>query len=71
VPRHRASRRLRVARATFNSACSTGHIGDTTPFNVAALPVTGLSGGLLTSNYRSHINGNILQVGLNYRWAAR
>jgi hypothetical protein len=27
--------------ATLNSACSTGHIGDTTPFNVAAFPVTG------------------------------
>jgi opacity protein-like surface antigen len=25
--------------ATLNSACSTGHIGDTTPFNVAAFPV--------------------------------
>ena len=26
--------------ATLNSTCSPGHIGDTTPFNVAALPVT-------------------------------
>ena len=33
-------------------------------------PVTGLSGGFLTSNYRSHITDNILRVGLNYRWAA-
>jgi outer membrane immunogenic protein len=34
-------------------------------------PVTGLSGGLLTSRYSSHITDNILRVGLNYRWAAR
>jgi len=26
--------------APLNSTCSTGHIGDTTPFNVAAFPVT-------------------------------
>ena len=26
--------------ATLNSACSPGHVGDTAPFNVAALPVT-------------------------------
>jgi len=34
-------------------------------------PVAGLSGGLLTSRYNSHITDNILRVGLNYRWAAR
>jgi outer membrane immunogenic protein len=34
-------------------------------------PVTGLSGGLLTSRCSSHITDNILRVGLNYRWAAR
>lgn len=34
-------------------------------------PVTGRSGGLLTSHYSSHITDNILRVGLNYRWAAR
>lgn len=26
--------------AALNSSCSTGHIGDTAPFNVAAFPVT-------------------------------
>jgi hypothetical protein len=33
--------------------------------------ITGLSDGLLTSRYSSHITDNILRVGLNYRWAAR
>ena len=34
-------------------------------------PVTGLHGGALTGNDRSHIADNILRVGLNDRCAAR
>jgi outer membrane immunogenic protein len=31
-------------------------------------PITGRTGGFLTSTYSSHITDNILRVGLNYRW---
>lgn len=31
-------------------------------------PVTGRSGGFLTSTFNSHVTDNILRVGLNYRW---
>jgi outer membrane immunogenic protein len=44
-------------------------LGDVSGAFVTA--VAGLSGGVLTSRYSSHVTDNILRVGLNYRWAAR
>ena len=54
--------------AVLNSACAVGHIGDTTPFNVPAFPVTGTLAESLDwfGTVRGRIGGTVIPKLLVY-----